>query len=216
MNIEFTPEELADAERTSEQIEEVAGLIKTHERTISSSWVKLGSLAHKVRQRKYWSVYGHHSFGSFVASLEPKVNRKRSQVYLCVGVVETLGSQISEDKLQEMGITAAHELEKYAKESGKLVPQELIDFALDPEKDVDNLRAEIAEALHKSPDEKGKWLSLGGFFATNDEKILWEETVELAKNIDPPIPHDLPEHVQLKEVVLRLCMEFMSTYGGKE
>lgn len=214
MSVEFTPEELTDAQQTNEQIDQLAGLIKTQERTISSSWVKLGGLAHKVRQKKYWSVYGYHSFGAFVASLEPKVNRKRSQVYLCVGVVETLGSQISDDDLQEMGITAAHELEKYAKESGKLVSQELIDFALDPEKDVEELRAEIATTLHKSPTEKGRWYEFGGFFVSDEERKLIEDAAETAKNIDPVIPHDIAEHAQRKEVMLRWCMEFLSTYGG--
>lgn len=213
---ELSQEEILDAQQTNEQIEQIATLIQTNERTVSSSWVRLGSLAHKVRQKKYWQVYGHHSFGAFVASLEPKIKRKRSQVYLCVTVVETLGSQISEEKLEEMGISRANELKKYAKESGKLVPEELLKTALDPEKDVDNLRAEIADALHKSPDEKGKWYDFGGFYVTDDERKLIEDTIELAKSIDPVIPHDIPEHSQKKEVFLRLSMEFQSAYAGEE
>jgi hypothetical protein len=214
MSIDLNEEDVQEALLTGREIDQIADLIKTNERTVSSSWVKLGGLAHKVRQRKFWSVYGHTSFGSFVASLEPKVNRKRSQVYLCVGVVETLGSQIPEEKLQEMGISAANELKKYAKESGKLVPQSLVDYALDPKHDVEEIRAEVSKALHKTPEEKGKWYEIGGFFVTDEEKKLIEDCVEIAKNLDPVVPHDIAEHAQRKEVVLRWCMEFQSTYGG--
>lgn len=210
---DLSQDDILDAQKTNEQIDQLASLIQTQERTVSSSWVRLGSLAHKVRQKKYWQVYGHHSFGAFVASLEPKIKRKRSQVYLCITVVETLGSQISENELEEMGISRANELKKYVKQSGKLVPGTLLQTALDPEKDVDNLRAEVADALHKSPDEKGKWYDFGGFYVSNDEKLLIDDTVDLAKTTDPVIPHDIPEHAQKKEVMLRFCMEYQSTYG---
>lgn len=212
---ELSQEEILEAQETNQEIEKIASQIQTFERTIASSWVRIGSLSLKIRQKKYWQVYGHHSFGSFVASLEPKINRERSQVYLCIGVVETLSSQIDEDKLEEMGISKANELKKYAKESGKLVPEELLKSALDSKKNVKVLRAEIADALHKTLDEKGTWYDFGGFYVTEDEKQLIEDTIELAKSIDPVILHDIPDHCQRKEVLLRWCMEFQACYGGR-
>lgn len=213
---ELSQEEVQVAQQLQQQIDSVASEISSGEHTISSRWVRLGSLVHQVRQKKYWDAYGYHSFGSYVASLEPKIKRKRSQVYLCVGVIETLGSQVSEANLETMGISKANELKKYVKESGKIVSDDLLQAALDPEVDIDKLKAAVADALHKSPDEKGSWLDLGGFYVTDDERKLILETLELAKNIDPVVPHDIPEHAQKKEAVLRLVMEFQSTYGGQE
>lgn len=214
--MELSQEEIQVAQQLQQQIDSVASEISSGEQTISSRWVKLGSLVYQVRQKKYWSAYGHHSFGSYVVTLEPKIRRKRSQIYLCVGVIETLGSQVSEEDLETMGISKANELKKYVKESGKIIPSELLQLALSSEIDLDNLKASVADALHKTPDEKGSWLDLGGFYVSDDERRLILDTIELAKNIDPVVPHDIPEHAQKKEAVLRLVMEFQSTYGGQE
>ena len=216
MTENLTPEEIQEAETIQTEIDQIAQSIEQGERTVASSRVKLGSRVHKVRSKKYWRVYGQKSFGAYVASLEPKVKKKRTQVYLCVSVVETLGTQIPEEQLEEMGISRAYQLKKFAKQSGKLVPQALIDAALDREKDVDQLQAEVAAELHQVPETKGKWFELGGFFVTDEEKILLEDTVEITKNLDPPVAHDLPEHEQIKQVVLRWVMEFRGTYGGGE
>ncbi|MDE1816856.1 MAG: hypothetical protein KGI11_09910, partial [Thaumarchaeota archaeon] len=132
MNLELTNEDKLEAQKISQEIDSVSTSIRSNEQSADSGWVKLGSLVSTVRQKKYWASYGHRSFGSYVASLEPKIKRKRSQVYLCVGVIEKLGEQISLDKLETMGISKAYELKKYATESGKIVSDDLIETALNP------------------------------------------------------------------------------------
>lgn len=214
---EIAIQECADvATMVQREIEQVAAAIKTNEQVLDSNWVYLGCLTHKVRQNKYWQNYGHRSFGSYVASIAPKVDKERSQIYLYTTVAEKLLPQIKEEDLISMGATKANELKKYVIESGKLVPQELIDAALDPNKKIDEIRAAVSDALHKTPEETGKWFDLKGFYVTDEERQLIEETIELAKNIDPVIPHNIPEHVQRKEAILRLAMEFQSTYGGRD
>jgi hypothetical protein len=213
---ELTPEELQEAQQIKDEIDQIALDIEQDGRTLDTSWVKLGARVHKVRSKKYWKTYGARSFGSYVMSLEPKIKRKRSQVYVVVGVVETLGSQISEEVLEKMGVSRAYELKKYAVKSGKLVPQELIDSALDREKDIDQLRAEVATELHEEIPDKGSWYDLGGFFVSDDEKLVLDDTIQMTKAIDPPIAHDIPEWQQTKEVLLRWAMEFRSTYQEVE
>ena len=216
MNIELTKEDQIEAQKISQEIDSVSSNIRSNEQSADSGWVKLGSLVSTVRQKKYWHSYGFHSFGSYVVSLEPKVKRKRSQVYLCVGVIEKLENQIPLADLEKMGISKAYELKKYATESGKIVPEDLIKTALDPETDLTELKATVADALHKSPDEKGTWFDFGGFYVTPDEKQQIEDIVELAKSVDPAIPHNIPEHVIRKEVFMRLIMEFQATYAGQD
>jgi len=213
---ELTVEEQLEAQSLKDEIDQIAEGIANGERDLNTSWVKLGSRVHKVRSKKYWKTYGAHSFGAYVLSLEPKIQKKRSQVYVCVGVIETLGSQLSDEQLEEMGITRASVLKKYVQISGKIVPQTLIDAALDRTKDIDQFRADVSSELHEVPQEKGSWWELGGFFVTPEEKILIKDTIEMVKQVDPPIPHDIPEHEQNKLTFLRLCMEFRSTYGGIE
>ena len=216
MNIELTKEDQLEAQKISQEIDGVSFTLRENYYAGEQNWVKLGSLISKVRQKKYWHSYGFTSFGSYVASLEPKVWRKRSQVYLCVGVIEKLENQIPLADLEKMGISKAYELKKYATESGKIVPEDLIKTALDPETDLTELKATVADALHKSPDEKGTWFDFGGFYVTPDEKQQIEDIVELAKSVDPAIPHNIPEHVIRKEVFMRLIMEFQATYAGQD
>jgi hypothetical protein len=202
------------ASQIRREIEQVAAAIKTNEQVLDSNWVYLGCLTHKVRTNKYWQNYGHRSFGAYIATLAPKVEKERSQIYLYTTVAEKLLPQISENDLVNMGATKANELKKYVVESGKLVPQELIDLALNPNKKIDEVKAAVADSLNRTPETKGKWFEIKGFYVSEEEQILLEDTLELAKNIDPVIPHDIPDHVQRKEAVLRLAMEFQSTYGG--
>lgn len=216
MNIELTKEDQLEAQKISQEIDSVSSNIRSNEQSADSGWVKLGSLVSTVRQKKYWHSYGHRSFGSYVATLEPKIKRKRSQIYLCVGVVEALETQIPVSKLEKMGISKAYELKKYATESGKIVPDSLIEAALDPETDLTELKANVADALHRQPDEKGNWWDFGGFYVTADEKEQIEEVIELVKSVDPAIPHNIPEHIGRKEVFMRLIMEFQSTYAGQD
>ena len=211
---DFSIEEREEADWLNDEVEVVAENIKIGEQLISSNWVKLGTLVHKIRQKKYWEYFGYHSFGSYVANLEPKINKKRSQVYLCIGVAEALTPHIHEEQLVEMGISKANELSKYTKQSGKLVPDDLLASALNPDKDVEEIRSEVAALLHSTVIEKGKWYDIGGFYVSDEEKQLIEDTIELAKRIDPVISHELPEHAQRKEVILRFVYEFQATYAG--
>lgn len=212
---ELTNEELQEAELLNTQVDELASTIQSNEKLISSSWVKIGSLIYKIRSKKYWQVYGYSSFGSYAKSLEPKINRKRSQVYLAVGVIETLGDQIEPQNLESMGITKASVLRKYAKQSGKRVPQDLIDTASDENTSTEDIDATVSKLLHEPPKDKTTWYNFGGFYVSEAEKDEIEAAIELAKMVDPVVLHTNPEHIQRGEVFMKMCREFYGTYAAE-
>jgi len=201
-----------EAQSTLTEIDSLADNICAEEKQLNSRWVRLGVLVHTVRAKKYWLEAGCQNFGQYVEYVGLRVGKGRSQVYQYVSVAETLLPQISEAVLTEMGITDANELKKMAVATGKPVPQNIIDAALDPDKTIDHLKADIADVTHEAPVDKGKWFDLGGFYLTDDEKALVGSAYKTATQLDPVIRHDIPGHIQTKEVVLRWCQEFLSTY----
>ena len=89
-------------------------------------------------------------------------------------------------------------------------------LATDPKKKVDELRGECALKLHNIlPEEKGKWHDIGGSYFLEDEWREWTQAIEIAKSVDPAIPHDQPEWLQLKQALIRIAQEFSGTYGGQ-
>lgn len=194
------------------EIEVLIDSIVEDEQRLNSRWVELGIQVHDVRTKKYWLNAGYKNFGEYVEYVGKRVKKGRSQIYQYTTVAEKLLPQISAETLTEMGITDANELKKLATSSGKLIPQEIINSALDPEKTTEQLIAEIAGSTNQQPEEKGKWFNLGGFYLTDDEKKLVESAFKTATQLDPVVPHDIPQHVQTKEVVVRWCQEFLSTY----
>jgi len=219
--IELTPDmfvefasvpEKQEASRVLAEIEKLTESICEDEQRLNSRWVLLGVLVHSVRTNKYWLEAGHKNFGEYVEHIGQRVRKGRSQIYQYTTVAEKLLPQIPADVLTEMGITNANELKKLSVSSGKLIPQSVIDSALDPAKTTDQLIAEIAEVSNKEPEEKGKWCNFGGCYFSEDEKKLYDSAYKTATQLDPVIPHDIPSHVQTKEVVLRWCQEFLSTY----
>lgn len=207
-----SPGEFEEAQQLREEIDALASDISSEEQILNSKWVSLGIKVHTVRAKKFWLGYGHQNFGEFIDQVGKKVKKGRSQIYQYVTVAEKLLPQIPAETLTEMGITNANELKKLAVATGKLIPQSLIDSALDPQKDTDQLKAEIAAEMNVAPEEKGKWFDLGGFYVTDDEKLLIQTAIKSAFQIDPPIAHDIPNHVQIKEVVVRWIQEFLAAY----
>ena len=210
----LTADDIEDARKTQGEIESLAGSISDTERKLNSEWVRFGVLVHKVRSRKYWMNYGHDSFGQYVQTLENRIGRKRAYIYMCVGAAEKLLPQLTAESLVEMGISRANELQKFVTNTGRLVPEEMVELALNPESTLEELKARVANVTHGEPEENTRWFDLGGFYVTPDDKALIEEATKIAKSLDPVIAHDVPDHVQRKEVIIRWCQEFMSTYAG--
>jgi hypothetical protein len=213
----FTQEEKLEAKKVEEQIDCATSTIITATRTLASNYARLGSLLNTVRERKFWLLGSYKSFGEYIKYVEKKYDIGHSQLYLGISIAQNLSPLLSEDMLCEIGITKASVLSKYAEQSGvSTIPEDLMALATDPKKKVDELRGECALKLHNIlPEEKGQWHDLGGAFFSSEEWKEWTQAIEIAKSVDPAIPHDQPEWLQLKQAVIRISQEFSGTYGGQ-
>jgi hypothetical protein len=211
----FSPEDKMEAKKIEEQIDSATNTILTATKTLASNYARLGSLLNTVRSKKYW-LLNYKSFGEYIKWIEKKYDIGHSQLYLGISIAQNLTPLLSEEVLCDIGITKASVLSKYAEQSGvREIPEDLMALATDPKKKVDELRGECALKLHNIlPEEKGRWHDLGGFYALDDEWREWTQAIEVSKSVDPAIPHDQPEWLQLKQAAIRLAQEFLSTYSG--
>jgi len=212
----FTNEDKVEAKRVEEQIDSATSTIISATRTLASNYARLGSLLNTVRERKFWLLGTYKSFGEYIKFVEKKYDIGHSQLYLGISIAQNLSGLLTEDTLCKIGITKAGVLSKYAEQSGvQTIPEDLLALATDPKKKVEELKGECALRLHNIlPEEKGKWRDVGGFFASTEEWKEWTQAIETAKSVDPAIPHDQPEWLQLKQACIRLAQEFAGTYGN--
>lgn len=205
--------ELADPSTTlRQQVDHLLDEIRDQEYGLAANWARLGAALFEVRRNQYWDEWGYLSFGSYIRELADRVRKERSQLYAYIGTAEKLLPYIAEDMLVAIGISKAGELRRFVAQSGRRLPQPLLTMAVDDKTTVKELRAAVFQELHQEPDPKGTWLDLGGFYALSDEKKEIEDAFRLA-TLDPLIPHDTPEHLRKKEILLRLSREFIGAYS---
>lgn len=208
----FSEGQIEEASIIRTDLDSLLTSIKTSELKLASSYVKLGHLLNKVQTARYWLEWGHHSWGSYIDEVRDKIGRGRSQVYGILAAVEQLSPYVSELDMESMGVSRAQALARYVKRSGCRVTPFLLEQALNPKVTLAELTSSVSSALHEEDAPKGKWRDFG-FFATAEEWKEIEQAMDAARRIDPPIEADTPDHVALKEIMLRFSQEFASTYA---
>ena len=209
----FSDLEKLRASELREEIERLLDSIGTHERSLSSDWVRLGRSLHEVRESKIWILWGYDSFGKYILEVGGKVNKGRSQIYQSVGVVEKLPG-IPDDKLVAMGISKASELCKLT-QAGRAIPRDLVDKAVKQDTTIDQVREQVFNALHAEGEAPGKYWDLGGFYVSPEEREEIQFTFDLARRVDPVIQNNIPDWAQRKEIMMRLIREFRATYEAE-
>jgi hypothetical protein len=219
----------AAAKVVEEKIDALLSSINTHELGLASSYARLGALLQEVRTEGYWMAYGFSKFSDYLESIRKKIRRKRSQMYAIIGVAETLLPVMSEEKLEEVGITKAYELRRLVKEGRRPSLQ-----ILDPDNDTDDLsktisiedfaarrsttaarlRVVVNEALHIKEEPHGPWMELGGFYAWSDEKEEIDQFWELGKKILGKGADRDSEHEVRKGIFLAAVRECLGTWGS--
>lgn len=206
-----TPDEKEDAQTLLLEIDTILDKIVEQQEGLEVGWVALGARVHAVREKKCWIDYGYENFPAFIDYVATRAKRKRSYIYQCKAIAETLLPQLSAETLNTIGITRATELKKLA---AKNIPisDDLVERAKTSK--TDELKAEVETLINPaSSEEKGTWFDFGGFYLTEEEKILFEESYKLATQGDV-IPANAPDHVKRKIAVVRWCAEFYGTYRG--
>lgn len=209
------PESLAiidPAEVARQTVVQLLDDIRDHEYELAANYARLGAVLFDIRRNQYWDKWGYLSFGSYIRELADRVQKERSQLYAYIGVAEKLLPEVDEHTLVAIGITKAGELKRFVSQSGRRIPEKLLQVALDDKRTAKELRAAVLEELHQAPDPAGKYYEIGGFFCTPDEKAEIDLSIRIAKGLDPAIPNNIPEHMQMKEVMLRWAREFIATW----
>ena len=212
------------------EIEELLGQISAHELRLSHSYARLGSLLREVKVQQYWIAYGFDRFSSYLETVREKIDRRRSQVYAILSVAEVLLPHISEEKLEEIGITKAHELRRLVLHDGNVHAEitdpdpynhtedtfgtvQIMDYATRPKVTAAQLRVKVNELLHVHEAPAGLWLELEGFYATPDERKEIEEFWALGKQVLQITSES--EHEIRKEVFLAAVRECLGSWRGE-
>ena len=204
----------ADETKARALLARVDGLLdraKENRENQERTFVEIGIALLDVKNTQAWLLSGQHSFDSYVKGCETRFGKSRTQLYGAKAVAERLLPAVSKEQLIDMGISRAMPLAMYVKNTGKSA-QPLVASALDPQKDVTEFRAEIAEAAH-APTEKGKWYDLGGFFCSAPER---EEIERVFAQAGSDLPAEAPDWMRRKVVVQRLVAEFVSAWPCTE
>jgi len=216
-----------DALVKAKEIDALIGQICSHEERLSHSYARLGSLLREVKLQQYWVAYGFGRFSSYLETIREKIDRRRSQLYAILSVAEVLLPHISESKLEEIGITKAHELRRLVQNDGNVHAEvldpddqtedacgtvQIMDYALRSKVTAAQLRVKVNELLHIHELPSGLWLELPGFYATPDERKEIDEFWKLGKQVLEFKP-ETPDHEEKKQIFLAAIRESTSTWG---
>jgi hypothetical protein len=207
------------------EIDELLGQISAHELRLAKSYARLGSRLKEMKVNQYWMSLGYQKFSSYLEFIRGKIGRERSQVYAILSVAEALLPAMTEEQLESVGITRAHELRRLLKEGGTLQARildpngkeehptdvRIMDYAARPGVTAKQLRVKVNELLHITEDVQGFWLDLGGFYATTDERKEIDQFWEVGKKMFAP-PDEQAEHVVKHEVFLAGVRECLGTW----
>ena len=231
----------AEALKFQENMDLLLGQIHEGELKLSHSYARLGARLREAELQQYWISLGHHKFSGYLLDVGKKIGRERSQMYAILSVATDLLPLISEEALEEIGITKSHELRRLVKQGGslnayveveldpkflpppgldQLSPENVVnltavrimDYAADPKVTAKQLRVKVNEVLHIKEDVQGFWLDLNGFYATADERKEIEQFWQWGKTY-LQIKDEQPEHQWKKEVFLASVRECLGSWA---
>ena len=215
----FTVEQKEDAERTKSELNTLLGEIEIHEKKLETGFTKLGELINTIQENKFWLLYGDfRSFDGWLKSIESRVKKGRTSLYMALKVAKQLLPYIPPEDLETIGITKASALANAVKKSGKAPDDLLIDAAKDAKVTTDQMQELIADSYGAREEfEKGVWLSLSGVYFNDEERSEFYRAVKVACATDPPLPYMIENWSdatasQRKEILFRWCAEYLSQY----
>jgi hypothetical protein len=206
------------------EIDELLGQISGHELKLAKSYARLGSKLKEMKAQQFWIPLGYERFSSYLEFIRGKIGRERSQVYAILQVAESLLPLMSEEQLEAVGISKAHELRRLVAQGGSVEAEfpdvgvregltvRIMDYAADPKVTAKQLRVKVNELLHVHEDVQGLWYDPQGFYATADERKEIEQFWQWGKTF-LQINDEQPEHSWKKEVFLAAVRECLGSWA---
>lgn len=197
------------------RVEKLAERLGVAESTLEQGYAELAEAILDVQKNHYWDD-SHKSWGDYMKFITEKFNMGRAQLYHKVAVVRELQGVVESKDLSDMGISKASVLAD-AHRLNQELPESAIEAAKNSKVTVKELKRSLAQVLHSSEYEDMEWYDAGyAFYVTDEEKAEIKDAESAARGIDPPISNTLKDFMQKKEIFLRFCREFLSTYSIEE
>lgn len=212
---------VAEKQKALKAVESLAEKLGKAESMLEAGYAQLANALLVVKENRYWEG-DFESWSAYLSRIAQVHKIGNAQLYHKMAVVKQLSGEVSVEDMTEMGISKAGVLADTHRTFGDIPEatkdgKNLIDYAKDVEVTAKDLKKELAEVLHSPFEEKGEWLDLQmAFYVTPDEREEIESAIQTARATDPPISVTLKDFMQRKEVMLRLCREFLATYSVKE
>ena len=207
----------SERENAIQTVERLARQLGAAEAVLEGGYAQLAEALLCVRDNRYWEG-DFESWGAYMAHVSDTYHIGNKQLYHYMSAVKELGGVVDSQDLTEMGISKASVLAEAHRTHGKIPEKtkdgfDFMEIAKDSGTTAKGLRKEIAEVFHKPEDPSGEWYDLeAAFYVTPEEKQEIQHAFRLARQTDPPISTNLKTFMQTKEVILRLCREYIATY----
>jgi hypothetical protein len=218
-----------DALKFQENMDVLLGQIAAHELRLSHSYARLGARLREAEVEQHWVALGYSKFPHYLLAVGKKIGRERSQMYAFLSVATDLLPHLTEEQLEEIGISKAHQLRRLVKQGGSVQallsdsefeegqdPPALVrimDYAADPKVTAALLRVKVNELLHIKESPQGTWLEIGGFYADAGERKEISEFWELGRKVLETTSES--EHEVRKQVFLAAVREARSTWAAE-
>ena len=200
------------AEELLKNVNVRASELALNETTSERGYVKLGWLMLEVSEMGYWQVR-YETFTEYLKTVAQISHKSVPQLRQYFLAVRDLSGTFSAEQLEEMGISKALKL-RQAKDYAKIIPQNIVDAALDSTVTVKDLRKLIATEL-KMPEEKGDYMNLEmEFMVSPEQRALIEQAVEVAKHTEPLTKPTIAKSQQMLDIMLKFCQEFLGAHSG--
>lgn len=197
-----------------QEVDILIGKLQGAEACLEHGYARLGLLLTEVSEKEFWhDVDGCKSMNDYIRLLGEKYNRGRTQIYNYFATVKELRPYVTEQQLDDMGISKARELKSATKRSGFPPSQEIISEAVKPETTIEKVRELLFNSGNPAPENKGTWFDLAGFPVTPEELATINDAFEAACKTDPIISQSLPAWARKKEWILRMAMEYLGSHG---
>lgn len=183
------------------------------ENQLETGYAQLAFVLADVSKNRYWEG-SYESFGDFMNHLHTKFNLGKRQLYNYLSVARELGTDVSQQQLNDMGISKALVLRDAKKASGT-VPELSVKAAQDPQVTVKDLKQLLYDSKALPKPQDGDWLDLDfSCYVTPEERETFNDAANAARHSDPSISETLSESAARKEILMRWAMSFLSDHGA--
>ena len=179
-----------------------------------SGFAHLGYLLLEVAEMQYWRVK-FDTFQEYLKSVGKAAKKTPGELQKYFLTVRDLIDTFNPDQLEKMGITKAIKL-RNAKDYAIVLPQTVIDAALNPEVTVKDLKEVIARALKMPEDEKAEYIDLEfEFLATPERKEFVNQVLYAVDHTEPFPKKTISAAEQAWQRFEKLGMEFLGAHSGE-